>query len=147
MGLSLRPAAEADRAELGALKLRATLAWGDHVEALKAIPEVGQVAAELIPATFVAERAGLVAGFAAVVIGEGGQAELEDLFVEPAAWRTGVGRMLVEEAVRRACAQGVRSLQVVAGARAAGFYEACGFEPVGIVATLFEPATLMQRRL
>jgi GNAT superfamily N-acetyltransferase len=143
----LRPAREDEREALGALKLRASLAWGDFTDALKALPEAGELAPELLPSSFVAEVGGGPAGFATVVVTDSGAAELEELFVEPALWRKGVGRRLVEEAVRRAAAAGAATIHVVASRRARGFYEACGFEVAGEVETRFEPALSMQRRV
>ena len=142
--ISVRPAAKDEQDALGALKLRSSLAWGDLVDELLALPEAAQLAAELLPTCFVAEIDGRVAGFATLVGAGAGEAELEDLFVEPGEWRKGVGRRLVDEAVRRARDLGVHSLLVVANRRAQAFYEACGFRVTGMVMTQFEPAPRMR---
>ncbi|HEY1930138.1 MAG TPA: GNAT family N-acetyltransferase [Caulobacteraceae bacterium] len=141
--ISVRPAAKDEQDALGALKLRSSLAWGDLVDELMALPEAAQLAAELLPVCFVAEIDGRVAGFATLVQQDAAEAELEDLFVEPSEWRKGVGRRLVDEAVRRARALGAHSLLVVANRRAQPFYEACGFTVSGMVMTRFEPAPRM----
>lgn len=86
-------------------------------------------------------------GFAVVLPREDGDAELDGLFVEPDAWRRGIGAALVAEAVRRGRARGWRALHVIANARAVPFYERCGFERVGEVMTRFAPAPLMRLRL
>ncbi|MGH2927953.1 MAG: GNAT family N-acetyltransferase [Solirubrobacteraceae bacterium] len=135
-----------DRDALGALKLRASLAWGDHPEALRSMPEARSVPAEHLPFAFLAEDAGRILGFATVLAGPGAEAELEDLFVEPELWRRGVGRRLLHEAERRARMLGASSLQLTAG-RARGFYAACGFQVVGGAATALGPAVRMQKRL
>jgi len=145
--LAIRPGRAEERTALGALKLRASLAWGDFVEELRALPEVGEVSAEQAERAFVAELDGRLVGFGVVLADGHGRAELDDLFVEPDRWGLGVGRRLVEEALRRAARVGAQSLHVVAGRNAQGFYEALGFERVGEVQTQFEIALAMRRLL
>jgi GNAT superfamily N-acetyltransferase len=145
--LHLRPATEADRDALGALKLRSSLAWGDLTEEIAALPEAREVAAELLAMTSVVETEGRIAGFVTVLRKGDHGAELEELFVEPGDWGRGLGRLLMEDAVRRAEAFGARSIEVVANARALGFYATCGFAVIGEVATQLEPAPLMRRAL
>ncbi|HEY5411580.1 MAG TPA: GNAT family N-acetyltransferase [Caulobacteraceae bacterium] len=123
------------------------MAWGDHTEELRSLPEAGTVPIEHLPFAFVAESDDRMLGFATVLRGPPGQAELEDLFIVPERWRRGIGRLLLAEAERRAQALGARSLHVVAGGRARTFYQACGFEVVGTAATLFEPAAAMEKLL
>ncbi|WP_395675107.1 GNAT family N-acetyltransferase [Inquilinus sp.] len=145
--IRIRAARPEDRETLGALKLRASLAWGDHVEALRAMPEARQVPAEHLPAVIVATLDGTIAGFVTVLPRDDGAAELDDLFVDPAAWRRGLGARLVAEAERRAAALGARALHVVAGERARLFYERCGFRVTGPVMTDLEPASAMRKSL
>jgi GNAT superfamily N-acetyltransferase len=145
--IRIRAARPQDKAELEALKLRASLAWGDHVEALKALPEARQIPDAHLASIFVAELASENAGFATILMRDDGNAELEDLFVEPCLWRGGIGSRLIAEAGERAIALGARSLHVVAGGRARGFYEACGFHVVGNAMTLFEPAFQLRKEL
>jgi len=145
--IPVRPARPQDKAGLEALKLRSSLAWGDHVEELKALHEAGHIPDAHLGSVFVAEQDGVIAGFAAVLLRDDGDAELEDLFVEPGRWRQRIGSRLVAEAEERALRLGARSLNVVAGERARGFYEACGFHVVGTVMTLFEPALAMRKDL
>lgn len=147
MTIRIRTAQPDDRDVLGALKLRASLAWGDHVEALRAMPEARQVPAEHLPAIIVAERDGAIAGFATVLPRDDGAAELEDLFVDPAAWGQGIGRRLVAEAEARAALMGADALHVVAGERARPFYERCGFRVTGPVMTDLEPASALRKDL
>lgn len=147
MTIRIHAAQPQDRDALGALKLRASLAWGDHVEALQSLPEARQVPAEHLPAVVLAERGGAIAGFATVLPRGDGEAELEDLFVDPAAWGRGIGRQLLAEAETRAAALGAHSLHVVAGERARAFYERCGFRVTGPVMTDFEPASAMRKEL
>ncbi|WP_026868565.1 hypothetical protein [Inquilinus limosus] len=65
--IRIRAARPEDRDALGALKLRASLAWGEHVEELQALPEARQVPAEHLPSAVVAELDGRVVGFATVL--------------------------------------------------------------------------------
>ena len=100
-----------------------------------------------LPAAIIAELDGAIAGFATVLPRDDGAAELEDLFVDPAAWGLGIGRRLVAEAERRAAALGARALHVVAGDRARPFYERCGFRVTGPMTTDLEPASTMRKDL
>jgi GNAT superfamily N-acetyltransferase len=140
MTVRIRPATADDLPVLGELKLRASLALGEHVEEIEALPEARIVPGEHLPFVFVAEEAGRVLGFATVLPIEDG-VELEDMFVDPGHWRRGIGRALIEEAAARARALGANALRVVANSR--GFYEACGFKAVGEVQTKFAPAPVM----
>lgn len=147
MAIYIRAAHERDRDDLGALKLRSSLAWGDHVDELLALPEAREIPLVHVAHAFVAELDEKIVGFATVLPGEGAQAELEDLFVAPEAWRMGVGRALLAEAERRAAKLGARSLHVVAGERARPFYEASGYRFAGTVATDLAPAAELRRDL
>lgn len=148
MAIVTRPARDEDRDILGALKLRSSLAWGDHVEELLAMREAREVPAAHLPHIIVAEASGDVVGFATILRHEGAaQAELEDLFVAPEAWRRGIGKLLLAEAERRAIASGARSVHVVAGERARQFYEASGYEVTGAVMTTLAPAMELEKRL
>lgn len=143
----VRPAVLDDLGALGALKLRASLAWGDHVAELEALPEARHVPAEHLPFVLVAERTGRVVGFVTLLPAESGDAEVEDLFVDPDVWGQGLGRRLLAEAERRARAQRFQALHVIANTRALAFYEAAGFQVIGTVQTLFAPAPEMRKAL
>lgn len=138
MSVSIRPARPEERDGLSRIKRNASLAESDQAEALLRLP--GAFAIDRLEQTFVAERAGALIGFAAAAPADEGDWEIEDLFVEPAHWRQGVGALLVREAVRRAAAAGARRVKVIAGARARPFYEAQGFRMTGSVMTELEPA-------
>jgi len=145
-GIGIRPARPEDRDTLGELKLRSSLAWGDHVEELLAMPEARAVPAAHLPHIAVAELAGQIVGFVTVLPGDDvARAELEDLFIAPEAWRKGIGSRLVTEAERRAIALGAGTLEVVAGERARPFYEASGFRFAGIIATYLAPAVRLRK--
>ena len=146
--ITLRPAHDQELTALGALQLRASLGWGERVEELLAMPEAGQVPAEHVACSFVAEAGGRIVGFGTVLPTEdAAEAELEGLFVEPEEWGQGVGARLVAEAERRAAELGAGVLRVVSNRRAEDFYRACGFETVGEVMTKLEPAPVMRKML
>jgi GNAT superfamily N-acetyltransferase len=129
------------------LKLRASLAWGDLIDELNALPAARRVPADHLPHVFVAEIAGQIVGYAAVLPRDDGEAELDDLFVAPETWRRGVGVQLMAEAERRAAALGGRALHVISHPRARAFYEACGFQLAGEVTTKLGPAPELWKTL
>lgn len=148
MAVSIRDARAEDRDTLGALKLGSSLAWGDHVEELQALPEAREISVAHLPHVIVAELEGEIVGFATVLFDGGAvQAELEDLFVAPELWRMGIGKKLLTEAECRAAQLGARTLHVVAGERARPFYEASGYRFAGTITTDFEPAVELHKDL
>ena len=78
----------------------------------------------------VAERGGALLGFARV-LGTPPTGELEDLFVDPPAIGTGVGRLLLADALARARRRGFRSLRLNADPHAEPFYLRAGAVRVG----------------
>jgi len=131
------------------LQRRASLMWDAYRAALLAHPDAIELPLEQITGgrVLVAEQHGTMLGFCVVLPGADGDAELDGLFVEPAQGRQGIGRLLVRAAERLARADGAGVLTVVAAPEARGFYEACGFEPVGAQATRFGMALSMRKRL
>ena len=117
------------------------MALEEYREQLEAHPDAIELPIEQVERgdVLVAEVGGDIAGFAAV---EGG--ELDGLFVEPARWREGIGRALVEVAVHEASRRGL-SLTVTASPSAREFYENCGFRGEGDAETRFGPALRMSR--
>jgi GNAT superfamily N-acetyltransferase len=132
-----------ERAALEALQLRASKVWEQHARQLEAHPEV----VELPPdgSVRVAVDAGdRPLGFSVVLVGDDGAWELDGLFVEPEAQGAGIGRVLLNEVVGQARADGVPHIDVVAGP-ARGFYEQLGFSVVGEAPTRFGPALALRR--
>jgi ribosomal protein S18 acetylase RimI-like enzyme len=138
----IRDASVADRPALVECMRRASLVWDDTRDDLLAHPEVFDVPETALAGTRVAEDRGAVIGFATLI-----GAELDGLFVAPEAMGRGVGRALIDDVARRAGADGVDALDVVANSNAQGFYEAVGFVVTGTVQTRFAPALRMRRRL
>ena len=139
--LILRLAQPDEHEMLEELQRRASLELPEYRDQLIANPD----AIHLPPAqiangqVIVAEVAGEVVGFAAVVGGE-----LDGLFVEPDLWGHGIGKVLADAATLEARRRGL-TLKVVANPRARGFYESCGFSVEGEEQTRFGPALRMSR--
>jgi GNAT superfamily N-acetyltransferase len=147
--IAIRLAVPAERHALEELQRRASLVWEEYREALLANPDAIELPVQQIEEgrVCVAEDAQALLGFSAVLPRDDGDAELDGLFVEPAVWRRGVGRALVERAAQTASASGARALHVVANPRAEDFYRACGFVRTGESATRFGTALTMRLAL
>ena len=137
----IRSARAGEREALEDLQRRASMALEEYREQLEAHPDAIELPIEQVERgdVLVAEVGGEVAGFAALVGGE-----LDGLFVEPARWREGIGRSLVEAALQEARRRGL-SLTVTAAPGAKDFYENCGFRVEGDAETRFGPALRMSR--
>ena len=79
---------------------------------------------------------GPVLGFATLAGAPDGEAELEDLFVDPRWQRRGIARLLVLDAARSVQETGHRRLWVTGNPHALGFYRAVGFVGAHAVPTL-----------
>lgn len=143
----IRRALVAERALLESLQWRASLNNPGDRPNLLAHPDAIHLPAAQIDEgrVFVAELADAVVGFAAVLPREDGNAEIDALFVEPARWRQGIGRALVDHCVSTAREMGARSVHVVGNPHAERFYRACGFQRVGTHETRFGQGLLMVR--
>jgi len=146
---SIRVARVDERAALEALQRRASLNNPGDRDALLAHPEAISLPVEQLAdgSVFVAERDGVIAGFAAVVPRPDGGAELDGLFVEPHLWKQGIGRRLIEHAVTVARARSATFLHVIGNPHAEQFYTSCGFQVTGTVDTQFGRGFTMQRVL
>jgi GNAT superfamily N-acetyltransferase len=145
--LILRTARADERLLVEGLQRRASLVWAEYRDAILAHPDAIELPPDQIEEgrVCVAEDAGEILGFSVVLPREDGDAELDGLFVEPSAWGKGIGRALVENALRCAARDGARALHVVANPLAMEFYVACGFEKTGETQTRFDVAPIMRR--
>lgn len=144
--VTIRPAVAADRDALRDVYRRASLSNAGDRDALLAEPEVLVWPGDPLAGgrtRVAAEPDGTVVGFATTVPVEGG-VEVEDLFVLPERMRQGVGRRLVEDALRLARADGARQVVVTANPHALAFYTSVGFRPDGVTPTRFGPAPRMR---
>jgi GNAT superfamily N-acetyltransferase len=128
-----------ERSSLEALQWRASLSNPGDRDTLLSNPDAIALPVEQIADghVFVAERGGVIVGFAAVLPRPDGNAE----------WKRGVGRMLVDHCARVAHDRSSRILHVVGNPHAEGFYRSCGFRATGTVDTRFGPGLAMQRAL
>src|SRR4029453_7037505 len=93
----IRPALHAERSCLEALQWRASLENSGDRDSLLANPDAISLPVEQIADgdVFVAERDGVIVGFAAVLARPDGNAELVALLPVPALWKPGGGRVPV----------------------------------------------------
>jgi GNAT superfamily N-acetyltransferase len=145
----IRLASVSEQKALEALQLRASLENPGDREALIANPDAVKIPIEQIAncQVFVAEDAGSIRGFAAILPREDGDFELDALFVEPGFWRRGYGRKLIEHCADVARARGSAAIHVIANPHAENFYQVCGFEMYGTTETQFGVGWLMRRAL
>ena len=147
--IPIRPARPDERALLEGLQRRASLANPGDRDAILSNPDAIVLPPEQIAESrvFVAERDGVVAGFAAVLPRADDGAELDALFVEPHLWKHGIGRRLVDHAAVVARADGAAFLHVIGNPHAQRFYLSCGFIVTGTVETRFGVGLTMRRPL
>ena len=123
----LRAAREEELPLLSALCLRSKAVWGYDQSFLDACRVELTLSAEQLSGTWVrvAESNGAVVGLAQVSVA-GKVADLQKLFVEPAAIGLGVGRLLLAWACETARNQGADVLTIDADPGAVGFYTRLG---------------------
>jgi GNAT superfamily N-acetyltransferase len=146
----IRTAVPAEGPALHDLHRRSSSVWEEDRVQLDAHPDALGVDAEAIARGRVRVALGVggeLLGFAVVADGPGGVCVLDDLFVEPALMRQGIGRALVEDAAARALGARCREMTVIAHPRNFAFYESVGFVRGEPQATRFGPATCLRREL
>jgi GNAT superfamily N-acetyltransferase len=149
VAFEIRIAVAADLPALRRLYRRSSLSNECDRELMLAHPELvgpsGEAVAEGRTRVAVAAD-GTILGFATGRRLESGVLELEDLFVDPAWMRRGVGRQLVNDVVALAERQGIVRIEVTANPHADAFYRSAGFVYVGETETQFGPAARMALR-
>jgi GNAT superfamily N-acetyltransferase len=127
------------------LQRRASMHWDAYREQLAAHPDAIELPIDQITDGLVrvAERDADIVGFAVLFQPVEGACELDGLFVEPAHMGAGVGRALVQDAVRIARDRGATRIDVVANLEAVGFYQRVGVTGTAEVPTRFGPARRM----
>ena len=145
--LQIRPAQLSEKLDLESLQMAAALMWESDRDMLLANPEAGDLPEQQFAdgQVFVAEREGEVVGFGVVCLRLDGESELDGLFTRPDQWRSGIGRALVEEALRRARDAGSSHLYVIGNPNAEAFYLALGFVQFGLEQTDFGVGLRMRR--
>lgn len=125
--LTVRPARAEEAAALSALCFRSKASWGYDT----AFMARSRTALEVKPAAIaagevlVAVEGDALLGVAGVSV-DGDVADLDLLFVEPAAFGRDVGRTLLEAAADLARNRGARRMTILADPGARGFYERMG---------------------
>lgn len=144
--LSIRTAVAADVSALRTIYRESSLANAHDRDVLLAHPEVlvWDAAAVADGRTRVALIGETIVGFATLGAVRS-MPELEDLFVDPAWMRRGIGSALVRDAAAQVAAHGGASLDVIANPHAMAFYTQVGFRAVAECATEFGPAIQMRR--
>ena len=144
-GTTIRFARASERKALEDLQRRSSMHEPMYREQLAANPDAIELPAEQITAGLVrvAERQGVIVGFAVLFEPSEGACELDGLFVEPDAMRGGIGRVLVQDAARVARDRGATRIDVVANPQALAFYEAVGFTMTSAAQTRFGSAPRM----
>ena len=135
-----------DEPALARIFREASLFNAEDRDALLAHPEALILSADVLARgrTRVATVAdGTVVGFATTRPTDPGVLELDDLFVDPDAMRTGVARQLMLRIATEADREGVARIDVTANPHARGFYDAVGFVLGPRVDTEFGPAQRM----
>lgn len=147
--MSVRPARADEQKMLESLQRRASLSNPGDRDALLANPDAIALPVEQIVegCVFVAEREGIVVGFAAVIQRPDGGAELDALFVEAHLWKHGIGRLLVAHVARIARVRAASILHVIGNPHAKEFYTSCGFRATGTVETRFGVGLAMTKAL
>lgn len=147
--LKLRIGVVSERRSLEELQVRASLNNPGDRMALIANPDAIDLPAAqiLVGQVFVAEREGVVVGFASVLDRPDGNAELDGLFVDPVHWRGGVGRALVDRCATYGRKLNAKAIHVVGNPHALEFYLACGFFQIGTEQTRFGEGILMRKAL
>lgn len=123
MGITIRRARPGEAVSLSALALRSKGHWGYDTGFLEACrAELTWTEGDVARATVVvAERGGTTVGF--FVLASGADVgELDALFVDPPAIGTGVGGILMSEALRVARRLGLRTIRIDADPGAEPFY-------------------------
>jgi GNAT superfamily N-acetyltransferase len=135
----LRPGRATEAAALSALARRSKGHWGYDEVFLEACRSELTLTAEQAAEATVAEVGGVAAGFVLLAApdpnGDGGErvGELAMLFVDPPLIGRGLGRLLLDAAVRAARARHWSHVRVESDPGAEGFYLAAGATRVGTV--------------
>jgi len=147
--VSIRDARPAERELLEDLQRRASTHSPTYRDQLLEHPDAIELPATQIDDGLVrvAERAGVPVGFHVLLCAVDGACELDGLFVEPHLWGSGVGRLLIQDAVAITRRQHATAIDVTSNPDAIAFYRRVGFSEGNEAATRFGPARRMHKRV
>jgi GNAT superfamily N-acetyltransferase len=142
----IRAPAIEELASLSELCLRSKAVWGYDSEFLEACRSELSLGRRDLKSTSiaVAERCGQVVGIAQVKV-TGNEADLLKVFVEPTAFRCGIGRSLFAWAVNVARENGATRLTIDSDPGAASFYRRMGAHDLGQARSGSIPGRLLPR--
>jgi len=130
----IRNASPEDAATLTTIALDAKRYWGYPEHWIKHWESDLTITSEFIRDNhvYVAEENGEIRGFYALCV-TGDKAELEHMWVTPAAIGTGIGKDLFLDAMERAAKVNVDAVEISSDPNAAGFYKRMGATQIGEV--------------
>ena len=133
VGSAMRRARPAEAGVLSALALRSKAHWGYDADFLAACRDDLTLSAEDIATSpvYLIDGEASPLGFYRLLLREDGVAELDALFVEPAAMGQGVGKRLWRHAVATAAKLGCSEMVWQSDPQAEGFYLALGAQRAG----------------
>ena len=142
---AIRRARPAEAGALSALALRSKAHWGYDAEFLAACRDDLTISADEITssAIYVCDAEDAPAGFYRLLLQDDGVAELDDLFVDPAAMGQGIGGRLWRHAVATAAHLGYSEMVWQSDPQAEGFYLAMGAQRAGESESTVTPGRML----
>ena len=130
---AIRRALPSEAGDLSELALRSKGHWGYDANFLAACRDDLALSPDDIATSevYVHDEGGAALGYYRLLLQDEGPAELDALFVEPAAMGHGVGKRLWRHAVATATALGCTEIVLQSDPQAEGFYLAMGAERTG----------------
>lgn len=141
----IREARPDEAAAVSALALRSKGHWGYDAAFLETCrADLTWTAVEIAnAAAYVGEANGALLGFSLVFLRDEATAELDALFVDPAAIGLGVGKALWERSVAAARALGASDLIWMSDPHAEGFYSSRGADRLGEAESSVTPGRML----
>jgi N-acetylglutamate synthase-like GNAT family acetyltransferase len=132
--MTIRSASAADAQALTTIALEAKRYWGYPEHWIKHWESELTISSEYIRDNhvYVHEDDGEIRGFYALCV-DGNKAELDHMWVTPAAIGSGIGKELFVDAMERAAKLNVNAVEISSDPNAAGFYKRMGATQIGEV--------------
>jgi N-acetylglutamate synthase-like GNAT family acetyltransferase len=132
--MTIRSASAADAQALTTIALEAKRYWGYPEHWIKHWESELTISSEYIRDNhvYVHEDDGEIRGFYALCV-DGNNAELDHMWVTPAAIGSGIGKELFVDAMERAAKLNVNAVEISSDPNAAGFYKRMGATEIGEV--------------
>ena len=132
--MTIRSASAADAQALTTIALEAKRYWGYPEHWIKHWESELTISPEYIRDNhvYVHEDDGEIRGFYALCV-DGNKAELDHMWVTPAAIGSGIGKELFLDAMERAAKLNVNAVEISSDPNAAGFYKRMGATQIGEV--------------